>query len=110
MYKKEKAEKLVKGFNYLIDTKYYPLGKKGDEYNIFNIKSELTKININWALAGANLDNPDYIKQKEKAHSEGDNWQVYICAKHKKDNLEVELERGLKKLNIAHDIDKLFND
>jgi hypothetical protein len=110
MYKKEKAEKLAKGFNYLIDTKYYPLGKKGDEYNIFKVKSELTQFKNDWTLVGANSDNPDYSKQKEKKHSEGANWEVYICAKHKKDNLEVELERGLKKLNIAHDIDKLFND
>lgn len=109
MYSKEKAGKLVKEFTYLIGEKYFPLGRKGREFKITEIKSELPKLNIDWSIRGANTDNPYFAEEKEKIHSDGLNWKVYLIAENESDNLKVELEEGLSKMNIKHDIDKLFN-
>uniref|UniRef100_UPI00404995E6 hypothetical protein n=1 Tax=Gelidibacter sp. TaxID=2018083 RepID=UPI00404995E6 len=109
MYRKEKAQKLVKEFNYLVGEAYYPLGKKGREFKITEIKSELPELKIDWAIRQVNSDNPYFIDEKERAHSEGNNWKVYLYAEDKTDKLKVELEDGLSKLRIRHDIDKLFN-
>lgn len=109
MYNKDKAENLVKEFKYLIGKPYFPFGKDGREFKITDVKSDLPKLIINWTKKQVNSDNPYFEQEQEKEHTEGLNWNVILFAENNADNLKVELEEGLSKMDIKHDIDKLFN-
>ena len=101
MYKKEKAEKLIKEFNYLIGEKYYPFGKKG---RVFKIEDITTELSINKTQHTMRDENSD------SNHRSGENWKVLLIISESNDKMKVELTECLGVLKIRHDIDKLFND
>ena len=111
MYKKLKAEKLVKEFDYLKTKSYYPLGPEGREYKITDLEIQLPDLEISILMKEVHKrKNPNYKEQMDKEHHDGANWKVLVIISDNKDMIKIELEKVLKVLKIRHDIDKIFND
>ena len=105
----QKAEKLVKEFDYLKSKPYYPYGKEGKEFKIdslFAIPESAKRTPETMALM---RQDKDYIDNKNKELAQGDNWYVKVIISDSITKIEKDLKDVLSRLKIQHDINNIPN-